>query len=284
MIGKRRELGMFRTFSGLEARSLLYMQAELLQIESDMEAFVSLPEMDPFDRSFLYAEEKEASDDAVIWRAKFVELREKLSVYCEMMYHLRFYHVSTNMNVDDTLLQVAAVNSLSKPHLSDLQFLRKWIDHRCGGDSFLSAIEGGPWKDPGTKDLILLSGDNQPGDRLAEALSSTIIPIYHRLIGRRLHRTVEDVDFAAVWEYKKEALDLFGNILCMFLSASVPTLSIFALYFLQSMVARLAAIMIFSLLFSWMMTFVVEGRRSDVWAATTAFAAVLVVFIGVGSS
>jgi hypothetical protein len=85
IIGKRRELGMFRTFSGLEAQSLLYMQAELLQIESDMEAFVSLPEMDPFNKSFIYATEKETSDDAAIWKAKFDELRGKLSVYCEMM-------------------------------------------------------------------------------------------------------------------------------------------------------------------------------------------------------
>jgi hypothetical protein len=186
--------------------------------------------------------------------------------------------------IDDTLLQVAAVNGLPKPHSSDLHFLRKWIDHRCGGDSFLGAIEGGPWKDPSTKDLVVLSGGNQPGDRLAETLSSTIIPLYHRLIGCRLHKKVEDSDFAAVWEYKKEALDLFGNLLCMLLSASVPTLSIFVLYFLRSVVARLAVIMIFSLLFSLLMTFVVEGRRSDVWAATTAFAAVQVVFIGVGSN
>jgi hypothetical protein len=85
MIGKRRELGMFRTFSGLEAQSLLYMQAELLQIESDMDAFVSLPEMDPFNKSFSHATEKENSDDAAIWSAKFDELRGKLSVYCEMM-------------------------------------------------------------------------------------------------------------------------------------------------------------------------------------------------------
>jgi hypothetical protein len=85
MIGKRRELGMFRSFSGLEAQSLLYMQAELLQIESDMEAFVSLPEMDPFNKSFSYATEKGTSDDTAIWRAKFDELRGKLSVYCEMM-------------------------------------------------------------------------------------------------------------------------------------------------------------------------------------------------------
>ena len=185
---------------------------------------------------------------------------------------------------DGTLLQVAAVNSLSKPQPSDLGFLRKWIDHRCGGDSFLNALEGGPWREPNPGDLVQLSGGRQPGDRFAESISSTIVPAYHRFIGRWLHRQMDDEDFAAVWEYKREALDLLGNLLCMVLSAFVPNLSIFVLYFLKSIVARLAAIIVFSLLFSLLMTFVVEGRRSDVWASTTAFAAVLVVFIGVGSN
>ena len=185
---------------------------------------------------------------------------------------------------DDTLLQVAAVNSLAKPQSSDLRFLRKWIDHRCGGGSFLNALEGLPWREPNPGDLIQLSGGRQPGDRFAESISTTIVPAYHRFVGRWLHRRMEDEDFTAVWEYRKEALETLGNLLCMALSAFVPTLSIFVLYFLKSIVARLAAIIVFSLLFSLLMTFVVEGRRSDVWASTTAFAAVLVVFIGVGSN
>ena len=186
--------------------------------------------------------------------------------------------------LDDTLLQVAAVNSLPKPQSSDLKFLRKWIEHRCGGDTFLNALEGGPWKEPDPGDLVQLSGGRQPGDRFIESISTTIVPAYHRLVGRWLHRQMDDEDFTAVWEYRKEALETLGNLLCMVLSAFIPTLSIFVLYFLRSIIARLAAITVFSLLFSLLMTFVVEGRRSDVWASTTAFAAVLVVFIGVGSN
>ena len=182
------------------------------------------------------------------------------------------------------MLQTAAVNSLPKPHTSDLGFLRQWIDHRRGGDSFLNALEGSPWREPTPGDLVLLSEEGQPGDGFAQQISNTVVPIYHRFLGQYLHKQMEDDDFTAVWEYKREALDLLGNLLCMLLSAFVPTLSIFVLYFLESVVARLIAIIIFSLLFSLLMTFVVEGRRSDVWAATTAFAAVQVVFVGVGSN
>lgn len=84
MIGKRfRELSIFRTFSSLHAQSLLYMQAELVQIEADMEAFVKLREMQPFDQCSVNVAEKEGSVDAAIWKFKNEELHEKLRLYCE---------------------------------------------------------------------------------------------------------------------------------------------------------------------------------------------------------
>jgi hypothetical protein len=46
------------------------------------------------------------------------------------------------------------------------------------------------------------------------------------------------------------------------------------------MIARLGVITAMSFLFSFIMTAIVRGRRADVFAATTAFAAVQVVFIG----
>lgn len=61
----------------------MYLQAELVQIETDMEAFVSLREMRPFDQCFVDVGEKADSDDATIWKAKFADLQEKLKVYCE---------------------------------------------------------------------------------------------------------------------------------------------------------------------------------------------------------
>jgi hypothetical protein len=58
------------------------MQAELVQIEADMEAFVSLREMQPFDQCFVDVGEKADSIDATIWKSKFAEVQEKLKVYC----------------------------------------------------------------------------------------------------------------------------------------------------------------------------------------------------------
>ena len=83
-----------------------------------------------------------------------------------------------------------------------------------------------------------------------------------------------------MWEYKSELFVVLGNIICMILSALVPTASIICLYLVSSMIARLTVVSGMSFLFSFVMTVIVQGRRVEVFAATTAFAAVLVVFVG----
>ena len=83
-----------------------------------------------------------------------------------------------------------------------------------------------------------------------------------------------------MWEYKMERVKKVGTGICMLLSALVPAVSIFTLYFLRSTVARLAAITAMSFVFSLLMTFVIRASRGETFAATTAFAAVQVVFLG----
>lgn len=65
----------------------------------------------------------------------------------------------------------------------------------------------------------------------------------------------------------------------MVLSSVIPITSIFALHFAKSMVARLAVITTMSFIFPFVMMAIVRGRRVEVFAATTAFAAVQIVFV-----
>jgi hypothetical protein len=65
-----------------------------------------------------------------------------------------------------------------------------------------------------------------------------------------------------VWEYKSELFVVLGNIICMILSALVPSPSIIYLYFVSSVIARLAVVFGMSFLLSFVMTVVVQGCRS----------------------
>ena len=73
---------------------------------------------------------------------------------------------------------------------------------------------------------------------------------------------MKEEEFSNMWEYKWNVVKELGNSLCMLLSALVPAMSIFALYFMKSTVARLAAIAAMSFTFSLLMT--VSDRTSSV--------------------
>jgi hypothetical protein len=181
---------------------------------------------------------------------------------------------------DQAILQMAQINSLKTPRKYDFDFLHRWLNHPCGGDYFLRGIEAESFEPHKMADMVVLSSGSEPGDGLAEYICDKVVPLYHQIFGYRLHRSMQEEDFEETWEYKKKLFTGFGNALCMLLSASVPAISILVLYFMNSMVARLAAIGAMSFLFSLLMTFVLGESRGSVFAATTAFAAVQVVFVG----
>lgn len=128
-------------------------------------------------------------------------------------------------------------------------------------------------------DLMTLNETVGSRDPLAKFLSEKVLPLYHRAVGHKLHRSMAEKAFERTWEYKPETLVQAGNTICMLLSAVIPALSILVLFSVKSMGARLVAISMMSLVFSLVMN-VVAQRRADVFMSTTAFAAVLVVFVG----
>ena len=131
-----------------------------------------------------------------------------------------------------------------------------------------------------TKSDDLISVNRRPGrdDTIAVFIADRVLPIYDRLVGHRLHAgSVEGI--ADAREYHMKALMLAANVLCMVLSAVMPALSILVLFNVKSTFSRLVAVVLLSLAFSIVMT-VVAQKKADIFMATTAFAAVLVVFVG----
>ncbi len=64
------------------------------------------------------------------------------------------------------------------------------------------------------------------------------------------------------------------------LASMIPAVCTLALYFIDSSLARLGAIIGFTFLFSAVLTLVTNVERSQCFGITAAFSAVLVVFIG----
>ncbi len=176
------------------------------------------------------------------------------------------------------LLQTTEMFRLKAPHGSELETLKDWLGRPDGGNNFLKGREGDPWEDETRGDTVsLLSSAHS--DTFAQQLWNHFLPRYHSWIGWRTKPHIDE-ELGKVWEYRKESFTLAGNILCVVLSFAIPTGSIFTLYYVQSMLARLLVMAGFILVFACAMMFVVGSRRGEVFAATAAFAAIQVVFVG----
>jgi hypothetical protein len=74
-------------------------------------------------------------------------------------------------------------------------------------------------------------------------------------------------------------LTLLGNVCCVFISWILFTSSIIALLFVHNMLHQLVVIAAFTLFIACILMFVACCRRFEVFAASAAFAAVIVVFV-----
>jgi hypothetical protein len=83
-----------------------------------------------------------------------------------------------------------------------------------------------------------------------------------------------------LWEYKRTVFVLLADASCAILSSAIPIISICLLYYIQGVFKKLVVVAIMNFLFSFVMAIGIRARRVEVFAASTGFAAVQVVFIG----
>jgi hypothetical protein len=188
--------------------------------------------------------------------------------------------IHAQREADEALLQTAQIKALARPQTWAVDYLTEWFKRPLGGNNFLRGDEADAWRSEHVHDLVVLSRSSGHRDGFAQFMSDVFLPSFHRRIGQKFKKPIPESKVYDTWEYKQRIFVLLGNVICMILSALVPSITIFVLSFLNSMIARLSVITAMSFIFSVIMTFIVQGRRVDVFAATTAFAAVQVVFLG----
>ncbi|KIW23888.1 uncharacterized protein PV07_12051 [Cladophialophora immunda] len=259
MMASHQNIEAFRKFSSMNLENILHMQAELQHLEVVINEVRKIPGLNSFDRIWIDNPESMSEED--IHRI-FERSRTLLDQYYR------------------ALLRTARINALQQPRKDNLELRRQWYDEESGGDQFLYGVEAGIFRDASIdEDLLTLNENIGSKDALANFLSEKVVPLYHRVVGYKLHRSMAEKAFERTWEYRPETLVQVGNTICMLLSAVIPALSILVLFSVKSMAARLVAISMMSLVFSLVMN-VIAQRRADVFMSTTAFAAVLVVFVG----
>jgi hypothetical protein len=139
------------------------------------------------------------------------------------------------------------------------------------------------WSEENEVDLTSLTGRYQKMNLLSKWIDSKLLRWYYNKIGHRLRDPISLAEASVlipITHYSDGKLAATVNALSTILSSLLPTMSIFALCFIQRPLARMGAIVAFSFLFSVVLIVIAKARRVDCFAATTAFAAVQVVFVG----
>jgi hypothetical protein len=169
---------------------------------------------------------------------------------------------------DAALEYQTRLSHMRKPRKHDLEVLRQCLTDVQTSD-FLLGKEQETWTDPAkVSDLIAIS-PVQPFDPLTQWLVDTFLATYHRVLGHR-HKTASDVD-ADLYTYNDDHIRFPVAALSTALASALPVAAIAVLYFITSMGWRLGIIALFTSCFSLILTIITEAKRTENFAATSAY-------------
>ncbi|MCJ1398042.1 hypothetical protein MMC11_001239 [Xylographa trunciseda] len=265
LMGAYPEAAILRRFGALGMQNLLYLQAELVQLESEFRHCSN--ENDNSENIYRAVFSKDwvtlagYNDGEEEQWALALRIREKLKEYGQ------------------ALLLQTQLSDMKQPRPQDLAFLQKWMKRPSMGCVYLLGQDSDIWEKPERTDLVALNRCKSEGV-FSLWVTETVIHQYHQLVGKYFRKPESAVYSANTVHYSQEGLSRIVSLVAMSFSSLLPIAAVTALYCVNSMSARLGMMAGFTVLFTLCFGILTNARSTDVFTATTAFAAVQVVFIG----
>ncbi|KAI0102158.1 hypothetical protein GGR51DRAFT_562829 [Nemania sp. FL0031] len=249
------ETFVFRKFDRLAARNLLCIQSELLSIEKELAVFDSQDARAAQD-------DLRAKDTARTWetlvsrsRAGHDESKRRMELLENLRAKLKEYH--------EALLLQSQIAQLRRPNKRVLETLRHWFkrpEPMLGGEAKKYLDD--------ENDLVALKTSEEL-DYLSQFL--------------RRHWTVNTESTrdgrAKIGRFNERSVSLATSVITIVVAAFLLIGSITGFYFVQSDIVKLALIAAFTSVFALSLVLITNARRAEIFAATAAYAAVLVVFV-----
>ncbi|KIW13860.1 hypothetical protein PV08_06640 [Exophiala spinifera] len=180
----------------------------------------------------------------------------------------------------EALLQCQRLSAFKKPTKYKIDFFRDWqlLMKLRGGQSIISDDQNA-WNEANEDDLVTTDNPNKV-DATSTWISETLVPNYHWCIGK-YHKTPVDWDpVAGIANYSDKAITRLVDTFATVVSCVFSVLSIVALNSVRSVSIRIGLTAVFTAVFCLCLAVLAEAKRIEIFAATSAFAAVQVVFIG----
>ncbi|KAE9369205.1 hypothetical protein N431DRAFT_493067 [Stipitochalara longipes BDJ] len=285
-IGSDRELALFRRFDVLSARNLLYLQARVLALEE------ALKQYDEEDKDFIRSNCKINAEKEIIPSEAALEALQVTKDWTTFVSHAeKDIHedgpsknkrgkdhykkrLDTILEVQTTIKQYqealilhAKVLQLDSPGSRALEVFKDWFNRK-------KPFAGKGNKLMENEDIAALR-PSQAQDRLSKTLQKRVGWMFQK--ERQVPRSWGEMIY-----FSEKQLTRAVQILSVLFSALALTGAIVALHYIGPTGWRFGALGGFLLTFALALGILTDATTPEMFAATAAFAAVLVVFIATG--
>lgn len=206
-MGEYPEMAMVRRFRGLNARNLLYLQAELVLIEKELlelEKADAKDTTDPFKhlyaRDFDWLMQSANREGNNQWKL-IQKMKEKLKEYSKMLLLVLRYCVDSRLMsflADDVLIQQTTLAQVANPSKYDASTMQKWFERKDLGNMPLEGEDSSIWAKPGrlkdgdgvsryVPDLIAINGQSSDFDRATGWLADKFVSYLKRISLNSFH-------------------------------------------------------------------------------------------------
>ena len=194
--------------------------------------------------------------------------------------------LNTYVWIDDCLLQQANIAKLDRATKNDQKWLRVWLQHQKGGKSFLEGCEYRAYDELENQDLISISS-RPSNDKFMRWLEMSLIPHLPTRLRKMMlvsiistststaltlanQEPMAGSEETGIGRVKLEVLHRFARALNVVLSAIIPSTAIVALYMINNLPYRIAAVAAFSGVFASVLAIFTTARPVEIFAATVA--------------
>ncbi|KAK8121771.1 hypothetical protein PG984_010441 [Apiospora sp. TS-2023a] len=279
---------MLRQFRQLAVRDLLYLQAEICELEHDLikqradDANAS-GERQYYDCDWWRLHQGETRMTGGEQWKLVLQVRAKLQEGQQKQRAVKTHCYFTI--VDTAMQQYQSMVSFQRPSQQQREELHQYINSASLGGlcGFLGRDLGNhppavPVYDRNhLNDILFLREDSLESDFLSHLLTGPILRLFHHLwrffkrpLPHDAETALERGEHTALWYYSDRHTRLVANLIGSGVSSLLPMLSIIALFYVETTLTRLGLVCVFTVIFSLCMFLATQCRRVEIFAATAA--------------
>ncbi|CZR56439.1 uncharacterized protein PAC_06327 [Phialocephala subalpina] len=253
LMGTFPDTAVMRRFSALSAQNLLYLQAELTSLEEDL-------------RKYAAEDDESSHPDRNVYSLNWLALKESNAEDAEE---------GNNGSQWETMEAIR--NKLE-------QYRKEWMTRTDMGNIYLHGSDSTTWSNTALRsDLVALKAQASD-DMFYRWIYDQVTNRFHRLLGHYFKDSRQEEELAGTVVYGEAYVRRLTKAVTTVLACMLPILSIVVLYLVQNMSKRLGIVTAFTAIFSTSLVVMTNAEMADIFAATAAYAAVQVVFIGTTGS